>query len=102
MSILSESWPQCPEHLTWMQPHLKPREWRCNISRCDRTHRYRWWRYADQRAFAVLEVNEEMRHYYCPIHMCFFAPDGKLETKYDPPYFRLCSKCIQMGTEHTS
>src|SRR6266852_804643 len=103
MSLISDgSWPRCPNHLTWMQPTLKPRRWRCNVlmiggpdfddrgSTCPETGRYRWYRSLDRRVFALLEVNGQLRHYYCPICEAFFSPDGTLETKYTPPYFRPC------------
>jgi hypothetical protein len=126
MSLPSESWPRCPGHYTWMQPMLRPRQWHCNVftkrshwkgvegvedsevfkvddgvALCRETERYRWWRHVDRRVFALLEVNEKsLCHYYCPICEAFFSPDGKLETKYSPPYFRLCRKCLKMGTEN--
>lgn len=140
MSLLSESWPRCPQHFTWMQPLLRPRQWHCNVlehrshsaeasrvaegldgfadpskpkwdevveiddgmAMCRETERYRWWRSLDRRVFAILEVNESsgMYHYYCPLCEGFFSPDGTLETKYGSPYFRLCQKCLKMGTEN--
>src|SRR5438034_3036252 len=72
MSLISDSWPRCPKHDTWMQPMLGPREWRCNVlekrshwegiagvensevfkvddgvTPCRETKCYRWWRYLD-------------------------------------------------------
>jgi hypothetical protein len=114
MTLVSERyWPHCPKHFTWMQPVLRPRHWRCNVrcegSRgldgqlaCPEFKRYRWWRMIDRRAFAILEVNEQtnLHQYYCPLCESFFSPDRSLEARYSPPYFRLCSKCMQMGIEH--
>lgn len=127
MSLLSKFWPRCPKHDTWLQPTLRPREWHCNVlekrshwesvegvedsevikvddgvAPCRETERYRWWRSVDRRVFALLEVNESLVlfHYYCPVCEAFFSADGKLETKYSPPYFRLCQKCLKMGTEN--
>jgi len=70
---------------------------------CRETERYRWWRYLDRRVFSILEVNVGrlgLSHYYCPLCEAFFSPDGTLETKYSPPYFRMCTKCARIGTEH--
>lgn len=49
MSLLSSLLPKCPTHFTWMQPTLKPRQWRCNVPmiggpRCPESESYRWWR----------------------------------------------------------
>jgi len=111
MSLVSEAyWHKCPQHFTWMPPTLRPREWRCNVPTvggppgidgrtcaCSRTERYRWWRSLDRKVFSILEVNGQMQHYYCPACEHFF---GSRETGYSPPYFRLCSTFLRMGTEH--
>src|SRR5437879_9864064 len=111
MSLLSEgSWPRCPKHFTWMQPTLKPRQWRCNLpvyggpdfdgrgSTCPESERYRWWRSLDRTVFSLLEWNVT-RAYYCPVCESFFGAAGG-ERGFSPPYFRLCETCLRMGTEH--
>ena len=106
---------------------LEPRQWRCNVlykrshqetvdglenseafkvddgvELCRESEPYRWWRSLDRKVFAILEVNERMRHYYCPVCESFFWLDLETaEAGYNPPYFRLCSKCLQIGVEHT-
>lgn len=116
MSILSEVyWPKCPKHHTWMQPTLRPRQWRCNVpvlggssgpdgrtSTCPETARYLWWSFLNRRVFATLEMTGRLRHYYCPICESFFWLDlTTAETGYGPPYFRLCNTCLRTGIEHS-
>lgn len=109
MSLLSQEWPRCPEHFTWMQPALNPRRWQCNTpmiggpdfegrgSTCPQTKHYRWWRYLDRTVFSLLEVGVQGSCFYCPVCEAFFGMPGAAKGE---PCFTLCSKCLWMGTEH--
>jgi len=109
MSLLSQQWPRCPNHLTWMQPALEPQRWQCNYpmfggpdfdgrgSTCTQSVRYRWWRYLDRTVFSLLEGSQQMGCFYCPVCEAFFGLPG---SAHGEPYFTFCSKCLWMGTEH--
>ena len=101
---LAIGWPRCPRHDAWMQPTLKPRQWRCNVPMsggsdfdgkpriCPETKRYRWWRSFDRNVFAYLYV--AMGCYFCPV--CERVWGNGVA----PPQDRLCMTCFQIGIEH--
>jgi hypothetical protein len=122
MSLLSASWPRCPEHFTWMQPNSNPREWRCNVlverrywddeigvrlskgtAMCSQSERYRWWNSLDRKVFSILRITIAgwaTGSYYCPVCEDRFFLNGQTAAALPPPYFRLCLKCAYIGTEH--